>query len=124
MTLAFAVLLARALASVPPRAAVSYSALRASVFAVVRRRRSVQVTLGLGATAFGVLAAQRAGRLHDRGWSRRHRRRPGARADLAGPRPSRSRSIAVVLVVVLLDVAIQTAKFSTRPGCSPSTPAP
>jgi predicted MFS family arabinose efflux permease len=99
-----AALLARALPLETPRPAVSYGKLLASVFIVVRQHRKVQITLVIGASAFGVftmfwtaltfllssapfsysvseiglvglvglagaLAAQRAGWLHDRGWS-------------------------------------------------------
>jgi predicted MFS family arabinose efflux permease len=54
VTLVMAVLLARALPPVAPRAAVPYGKLLKSVFAVVGQHRTVQVTLVLGATTFSV----------------------------------------------------------------------
>jgi predicted MFS family arabinose efflux permease len=145
-TAVLAVLLARALPVVPTRPAMPYGQLLGSVFTAVRRHRSVQVTLVLGALAFsvfslfwtaltfllsappysysarqiglvgflglaGALAAQRAGRLHDRGWSVRA---TGAGLALAlallalAIAAAGSTSIAMVLIAVLLiDVAIQ-----------------
>jgi predicted MFS family arabinose efflux permease len=52
-TAATALLLARTLPSLPARAAVPYGRLLGSVFAVVREHRTVQVTLLIGAGAFG-----------------------------------------------------------------------
>ncbi|MFJ8768949.1 MFS transporter [Streptomyces clavifer] len=140
----FAAVLARVLPALPPRATASYPSLLASVLATVRRYRSVQVTLLLGAVAMtvftlfwtaltfllsaapfnysasriglislvglvGALAAQRAGHLHDRGWSV-----PGTGAGLLLALASvvlgatGARSIVIVLVtVLLLNLAIQ-----------------
>ncbi len=99
-----AVLLRRAIPSLPPRAQLPYPRLLLSVWEVIRQERAVRWTLVLGATAFALftmfwtaltfqlsgppfsypvsviglfglaglasaLAARRAGRLHDRGWS-------------------------------------------------------
>jgi predicted MFS family arabinose efflux permease len=104
LALVFAVLLYRALPTVPPRVHLPYRALLASVVRAVADERAVRWTLVLGAIAFasftlfwtsltfllsappfsysvtviglfglvglaGALTAQRAGRLHDRGWS-------------------------------------------------------
>jgi predicted MFS family arabinose efflux permease len=127
-----------------PNAGLSYRALLLSVASTVRAHRSVQVTLVLGACAFGVftmfwtgltfllssppfsysvtqiglvglvglagaIAAKRAGRLHDRGWSIGG---TGAALGLAlfslAVAAAGANSIALVLVAVLLvDIAIQ-----------------
>lgn len=146
MMLLMAVLMRRALPSLPPRASIPYGALLASVFAVVHKHRVVRITLLMNGAAFGAftmfwtgltfllsappfsysvtqiglvglvglagaLAAQRSGRLHDKGWAV-----PAIGAalllnlialimsDIGGS------SIAMVLVAVLLvDVAFQGA---------------
>ncbi|QHF25602.1 MFS transporter [Rathayibacter sp. VKM Ac-2804] len=49
-----AVLLARAIPSLPPRTTLRYPALIASVFAIVRRESSVRWSLALGGTSFAV----------------------------------------------------------------------
>jgi predicted MFS family arabinose efflux permease len=140
----FAVLLHRAIPPLPPKTAMAYPALIASVGTVIARERSVRWTLVLGATGFaaftlfwtaltfllssppysypvsviglvglvglaGAITAQRAGHLHDRGWSL-----PATGAAwvlalaafaLAGVG---ARSIVLVLLaVLLLDVAVQ-----------------
>lgn len=140
----FAVLLFKAIPTLPPKAQLRYPALIASVWAVIRRERLVRWTLVLGATAFGAftmfwtaltfllsappfeypvsviglfglaglagaLAAQRAGRLHDRGWSL-----PATGLGWAGVVAAfgvaavAGHSAALVLVaVVVLDIAVQ-----------------
>lgn len=145
LMVALAAVLARVLPTLPPSASASYPALLKSVLTTVRRHRSVQVTLVLGAitmmvfTLFwtaltfllsaapfhysatriglvslvglaGALAAQRAGHLHDRGWSV-----PATGAGLLLALASvvlgatGGTSIVVVLVVVLLlNTAIQS----------------
>ena len=84
---------------------------------------SVIGLFGLAGLA-GAVAAQRTGRLHDRGWSL-----PATGAALgAGPglvsSSRRSRVAVVVLVlvvvVVLLDVAVQAFGILNQRGCSPS----
>jgi predicted MFS family arabinose efflux permease len=140
----FAVLLHRAIPTLPPKTRMAYPALIASVGAVIVRERAVRWTLVLGATGFaaftlfwtaltfllsappfsypvsviglvglvglaGAIAAQRAGHLHDRGWSL-----PATGAAwglalvafvIAGVG---ARSIVLVLVaVLLLDIAMQ-----------------
>jgi len=140
----FAVLLHRAIPPLPPKTAMAYPALIASVGTVIARERAVRWTLVLGATGFaaftlfwtaltfllssppysypvsviglvglvglaGAITAQRAGHLHDRGWSL-----PATGAAwvlalaafvLAGVG---ARSIVLVLLAVLmLDVAVQ-----------------
>ncbi|HEX9952100.1 MAG TPA: MFS transporter [Rubricoccaceae bacterium] len=144
VTVVMALLLRRALPSLPARAAVPYGRLLGSVFAAVRAHRTVQVTLVIGASVFavftmfwtgltfllsappfsysatqiglvglvglaGALAAQRAGRLHDRGWSV-----PAtgaalllALASLAIAALGATSIVAVLVAVVLIDVAIQ-----------------
>lgn len=144
--LGMAVMLGRALPSLPPRAAVPYGTLLASVFTTAGKHRVVRVTLLMNASAFaaftmfwtgltfllssppfsysvtqiglvglvglaGALAAQRAGRLHDRGWAV-----PATGAALALNFVSLviagvgASSIAAVLAAVLLiDVAFQGA---------------
>jgi predicted MFS family arabinose efflux permease len=140
----FAVLLYRAIPSLPPKTRMAYPALIASVAVVVARERTVRWTLVIGATGFaaftmfwtaltfllsgppfnypvsviglfglaglaGALAAQRAGRLHDRGWSL-----PAIGASWALVLLSfvtaafADRSVVVVVVVVVvIDVALQ-----------------
>lgn len=139
-----ATVLARVLPTLPPKSSARYPALLKSVPATVRRHRSVQVTLVLGAAAMtvftmfwtaltfllsaapfhysvtriglvglvglaGALTAQRAGRLHDRGWSV-----PGTGAGLLLALAAvalsgfGATSIVIVLVaVLLLDIAVQ-----------------
>ncbi len=139
-----AAVLARVLPTMPSRTSTSYPALLASVITTVRRHRSVQVTLVLGAVTMmvftlfwtaltfllsaapfdwsatqiglislvglaGALVAQRAGRLHDRGWSV-----PATGAGLLLALASvllsatGAHSIVIVLIVVLLlNTAIQ-----------------
>jgi predicted MFS family arabinose efflux permease len=139
-----ALLLHRAIPTLPPKASLPYRRLLLSVAQVVRRERAVRWTLALGAGAMamftlfwtsltfllsgppfhysvaaiglfglaglaGAVAAQRAGRLHDRGWSL-----PAtgaacalalvsfAVASLAG-----HSAVLVVVAVVLLDIAVQ-----------------
>ncbi|MGW3691764.1 MFS transporter [Streptomyces sp. NPDC005125] len=139
-----ATVLARVLPSIPSRSTVGYPALLKSVLTTVRRHRSVQVTLVLGASVMtvftmfwtaltfllsaapfhysvtriglvglvglaGALTAQRASRLHDRGWSVPA---TGAGLLLALAAVALSgfgaTSIVIVLVaVLLLDIAIQ-----------------
>ena len=140
-----AVLLARVLPPLPARARVSYGRLLRSVFGAVREHRTVQVTLMISASVFGVftmfwtaltfllsappfsysvtkiglvglaglagaIGAQRAGRLHDHGWSV-----PAtggalvlALASLVIAGIGRGSIILILVAVVLLDVAIQT----------------
>jgi predicted MFS family arabinose efflux permease len=104
--LVMAMVLWRAIPSLPPNARMRYPALIASVATVVRRERTLRWTLALSALSFGLftmfwtgltfllsaapfdysatsiglvglaglagaVAAQRAGQLHDRGWSLR-----------------------------------------------------
>ncbi|MFF7329956.1 MFS transporter [Streptomyces sp. NPDC008150] len=139
-----AVLLHRAIPALPPKDAVPYRRLLASVAQVVRRERAVRWTLAMGATTMavftlfwtsltfllsgppfhysvaviglfglaglaGAVAAQRAGRLHDRGLSLPA---TGAAAALAlvsfGVASLAAHSAALVVVaVVLLDIAVQ-----------------
>jgi predicted MFS family arabinose efflux permease len=141
-----AITLSRVLPIEKPRPPVSYGKLLASVIAVVRQHRQVQITLVLGACAFsvftmfwtgltfllssppfsysvseiglvglvglaGALGAQRAGWLHDKGWSVNA---TGAALVLAlaslGIAGFGATHIIPVLVAVLfLDVAIQGA---------------
>jgi len=140
----FAILLRRAIPSLPPKARMAYPQLIASVAAVVARERIVRWTLVIGASGFaaftmfwtaltfllsgppfnygvsviglfglaglaGAVAAQRAGRLHDRGWSL-----PATGAAwvlvlasfVAAAFGSRS-VVVIIVVVVVLDVALQ-----------------
>ncbi len=144
VSVAFALLLRRAIPSLAPKAHLSYPQLLVSVWQVIRHERAVRWTLFLGATAFGVftmfwtaltfllsaqpfsysvsviglfgliglagaLAAQRAGRLHDRGRSMQATGWGWAAivvslvvAAFAG------RSVAgLIVAIVLLDVAVQ-----------------
>jgi predicted MFS family arabinose efflux permease len=143
-TLVMALCLAINLPANKPKTGMSYRALLLSVASTVRAHRSVQVTLVLGACAFGVftmfwtgltfllssppfsysvtqiglvglvglagaVAAKRAGKLHDRGWSIGG---TGAALGLAlfslAVAAAGATSIALVLVAVLLvDIAIQ-----------------
>jgi predicted MFS family arabinose efflux permease len=139
-----AIVLAQALPPERTRPVVPYGTLLRSVFAVVRRHRSVKTTLVIGACAFsvftmfwtgltfllssppfsysvseiglvglvglaGALAAQRAGWLHDRGWSV-----PGTGGALMLGLVSlviagfgATNIIPILIAVLLLDVAIQ-----------------
>lgn len=143
-SLLFAVVLFRKIPTLPPRTELSYPALLGSVFAIVRRERSLRWGLVLGGSSFGVftmfwtsltfllsappfsfsvtviglfglaglagaIAAQRAGRLHDRG-----RGLPGMGiawvlvlvAFVVAALGARS-VVVIVVAIVLLDAAIQ-----------------
>ena len=139
-----AIVLARVLPHETVRPRVTYGALLKSVFTVVASHRSVQITLVIGATMFGVfsmfwtgltfllssppfsysvsqiglvglvglagaMAAQRAGWLHDRGWSV-----AGSGGALALALLSlliagfgSTAIIPVLVAVLLLDIAVQ-----------------
>src|SRR4051794_27573033 len=144
VTVVLAVVLLRAIPSLPPRAHLRYPALLSSVFAIARRERAVRWHLVLGGTAFGVftmfwtaltfllsappysypvaviglfglvglagaLAAQRAGRLHDRGlalpvigiaWA-------GILVAFVAAGLGAHSVVVIVLAIVLLDITVQ-----------------
>ncbi|MET7895774.1 MFS transporter [Streptomyces mirabilis] len=144
VSVAFALLLRRAIPPLAPKAHVPYPQLLLSVWQVIRRERAVRWTLFLGATAFGVftmfwtaltfllsaepfsysvsviglfgliglagaLAAQRAGRLHDR-----DRSMPATGWGWAAIVVSfvvaafADRSVAgIIVTIALLDIAVQ-----------------
>jgi predicted MFS family arabinose efflux permease len=143
-SIVFAVLLRRAIPSLAPKVHLTYPALIASVWQVIRAERTVRWTLVLGAVAFGVftmfwtaltfllsappfsysvsviglfglvglagaIAAQRAGRLHDRGWSLPATGLGWAAVIIAFLVAALAvRSVVVLIVaIVLLDIAVQ-----------------
>jgi len=144
VTAALAVILRRAIPSLPPKEQLRYPALIASVGKTVARERAVRWTLALGAIGFaaftmfwtaltfllsappfeytvsviglfglaglaGALAAQRAGRLHDRGWSLPATGTAWVLALVAFALAGfGGHSVVLILVaIVLVDVAIQ-----------------
>jgi predicted MFS family arabinose efflux permease len=160
LMIGMAFVLGRSIPTDQARPAVPYGKLLASVFAAVRRHRSVQVTLVLGATTFavftmfwtgltfllssqpfsysasqiglvgllgfaGALATQRAGWLHDRGWSTAATGIGLAVTllSLAVAGLGSTSTIMVLIAVLLLNVAIpvvnvlnQTRLFSVDPN--------
>jgi predicted MFS family arabinose efflux permease len=139
-----AVVLYRRIPTLPPRTDLKYPALLTSVFAIIRRERSIRWGLVLGGTSFGVftmfwtaltfllsappfsfsvtviglfglvglagaIAAQRAGRLHDRGLGLPGMGIAWALVVVAFVVAALgSTSVAVVIVAILiLDIAIQ-----------------